>query len=1030
MVMTNGSRVVRFLRALTAAPDSAECGDADLLGRFVRRKDETAFTALVQRHGPLVFGLCRSLLPCEQDAEDAFQATFLVLVRRARSISKRTSLRSWLYSVAWRVAVRLKQQERPGEPLDDSVVTNPAPDQAAIERERRWLLHAEIARLPEKYREPVLLCGLEGKPRDEAARLLRCSEGAVKGRLERGRSMLRARLARRGLDLTAVGVSMAALDNTIQAALPAALAHALSQAATAVLAGRDAAVSTVAASLAQGVTRAMAFSQLKIGAGITLLLAVLLGAATLFARPAPEANDTGHQQAAASSEAPTPRPQVKPSPVVSAKQAAKPSDPPRQKTADEKPAPKKKPASEEVAFKVTFPSQLYLVRLKTKDVKAADLDNQSATFVIEHVYAGPNALKGTSFQYTTRNAPLMGSDFGRAGNVRVHLSEGGEGLWWLSMQTVVPPSGKFIYTTTLAPIVAMNELDRFQIRQFPYQKHRSYRDLDGFLSMAQQANSYNVGLAWAEAVELVYRSTSESTRGALLRQLALPEDSPIARWAITMLSNAGGKEAIPALTEEADNPELTVSSLLVIDRVLCRLDKYGWRKSAGRERLLRRCLVEQSVADMTLACNRLRGALLEDEIDFPFYAKVLDPVLARAHELDAEKVWTLGPTLSELRISATDPQVAQRDPGAAWEKYIGGFDWLMKQVKECKSPLLRLHAAAGFHSYFPAHENQSKRVAELRDASKDPAVRKELDYLLGLESWHSDDQVARSAAYSFAKYVNTGKVDVGISDDSPFFTGGYLVPRDKGYALPYLDHAPSRETLQAWLPGGLPSNVGDCRPIMLRPALIREPLLKQVAEKAGTRGRFYVVSLGYDGDRRVPLLVKVNRGYGYVIGFMGFLEPAPAAAEDLVRRTAIKFIDANNTKSDKVKTLASPMWCYGADPKYLKADRKKSWPPDPAIGKFGPYKMVDNWGLGKGERGPLPTHIDRIVPFADQRRALWLRDSGQRALDKLFGPEAFVAFLGRPDGKSPFTTLVVKISRGRNPDDVQAHVVGTLDGLH
>src|SRR5262249_35345256 len=157
---------------------------------------------------------------------------------------------------------------------------------------------------------------------------------------------------------------------------------------------------------------------------------------------------------------------------------------------------------------------------------------------------------------------------------------------------------------------------------------------------------------------------------------------------------------------------------------------------------------------------------------------------------------------------------------------------------------------------------------------------------------------------------------------------------------------------------------------------------------------FYVVSVSRDGVRHVALLVKAHRGYGHVIGFMGVLEPAPDAGEALARDTAAQFIKAHNAKDDRIKTLVGPEWSYGADPKYLKADRKTSWPPDPVIGPYGPFAMLDNWGLGKGERGPLPTHIDRVVPFEDQHRALWLRDAGHRALGKLVGPEAFVVFLG------------------------------------
>jgi hypothetical protein len=212
---------------------------------------------------------------------------------------------------------------------------------------------------------------------------------------------------------------------------------------------------------------------------------------------------------------------------------------------------------------------------------------------------------------------------------------------------------------------------------------------------------------------------------------------------------------------------------------------------------------------------------------------------------------------------------------------------------------------------------------------------------------------------------------------------------------------------------------------LLRPALIRDPLRRQLAEKVGDRGRFFIVTLGYDDARPMPLLVKVNRGYGHVIGFMGTLEPAADNGAALAREAALTFVTAHNAKDVGIKALAGRDWCHGADPKYIKkADRDKSWAPDPVIEPYRPFT-----GLGKRERGPLPAEIDRVVAFDDQRRALWLREPGQRALDKLVGPEAFVIFLGRPDDKSAFTTLLVRITRDAKAGTIQASVVGTLDGL-
>jgi RNA polymerase sigma factor (sigma-70 family) len=179
--------------------------DRQLLERFVARRDEEAFAAVVRRHGPLVRGVCRRVLPRVQDAEDAFQATFLVLARKASSGGWQESVGSWLYEVAYRLAhkaraadLRRQARERPLVPV---ACPRQGPDAAS--RELGAVIDEELARLPEKYQGPLLLCYLEGHTRDEAARQLGCPLGTLKHRLERGRALLRSRLARRGITLSA-----------------------------------------------------------------------------------------------------------------------------------------------------------------------------------------------------------------------------------------------------------------------------------------------------------------------------------------------------------------------------------------------------------------------------------------------------------------------------------------------------------------------------------------------------------------------------------------------------------------------------------------------------------------------------------------------------------------------------------------------------------------------------------------------------------------------------------------------------------
>src|SRR5262245_59467150 len=162
--------------------------DAELLGRFLDRRDEAAFALLVRRHGPMVYGVCRRLLPTDQDAEDAFQATFLVLARKARAAAPR-EVGNWLFGVARRAALLsrrsiARRRERVGD----------VPERPATPRdELRAVLDEELSRLPDTYRTVIVLCDLEGRTRREAAAMLGWPEGTVAGRLARARELLARR---------------------------------------------------------------------------------------------------------------------------------------------------------------------------------------------------------------------------------------------------------------------------------------------------------------------------------------------------------------------------------------------------------------------------------------------------------------------------------------------------------------------------------------------------------------------------------------------------------------------------------------------------------------------------------------------------------------------------------------------------------------------------------------------------------------------------------------------------------------------
>jgi len=205
------------------APRSAavDLTDAALLGRFLARRDEAAFEELVRRHGPGVLRTCRHRMVDEQDAEDACQATFLVLIRRADAIRQVDDVGAWLRGVARRIAVRAKARAdrdriRKGAAVDVGEVAGPEDDGLD---DLRPAIRAEVERLPEKFRRPVELCYWEGLSNDQAAERLECPSGTVKWRLSRARELLRDRFARRGIALAAPLLSRR--SNAIGAATPA-----------------------------------------------------------------------------------------------------------------------------------------------------------------------------------------------------------------------------------------------------------------------------------------------------------------------------------------------------------------------------------------------------------------------------------------------------------------------------------------------------------------------------------------------------------------------------------------------------------------------------------------------------------------------------------------------------------------------------------------------------------------------------------------------------------------------------------------
>jgi RNA polymerase sigma factor (sigma-70 family) len=282
--------LTHILRAIRRTPPPP-AGDGPLLARFLRTRDEAAFAALVRRHGPMVYGVCRRVLGHAQDAEDAFQAAFLVLARKAGSVAKRESVGAWLYGVAYRTALDARAAIARRRARERQVEELPHPAGGPTEPEDwRPLLDRELSRLPEIYRAAVVLCDLEGRPRAEAARRLGVPEGTLSSRLAAARRTLARRLARSGVAVSgaamaAEGVARAASCPWHTAAVPAALISATVRAAALVAAGNLAAAPAAAAALAKGALRAMWMPKLKAAAAV-LALAATIGAGGLIYRGA------------------------------------------------------------------------------------------------------------------------------------------------------------------------------------------------------------------------------------------------------------------------------------------------------------------------------------------------------------------------------------------------------------------------------------------------------------------------------------------------------------------------------------------------------------------------------------------------------------------------------------------------------------------------------------------------------------------------------------------------------------------------
>jgi len=327
MTQASGYRQGDYIEAIERLfHDGSVAGlsEAQLLERFAARRDGAAFAALVERHGPMVLGVCRRFLRDPNDVDDAFQAVFLVLIRKASGLRRKELLGNWLYGVACRVAVRArslaaKREARAASSGDAERLAvdhrRPAaeePWEAVMRDEGRTWLHEEVERLPRRFRAPVVACYFEGRTHEEAATLLGCPLGTVKGRLALARDMLRKRLERRGLAVPAVALASQLASPDLRAAVPAPLTQATVRSGLALASAASLmttpAITTSVRTLTEGVLHAMVVSHLKAVAIPSFLVAAGLLAAG--ARVAARQDGDGKPQPEQAAVAPGPQVEV------------------------------------------------------------------------------------------------------------------------------------------------------------------------------------------------------------------------------------------------------------------------------------------------------------------------------------------------------------------------------------------------------------------------------------------------------------------------------------------------------------------------------------------------------------------------------------------------------------------------------------------------------------------------------------------------------------------------------------------------
>lgn len=697
----------------------------------------------------------------------------------------------------------------------------------------------------------------------------------------------------------------------------------------------------------------------------------------------------------------------------------------------------KKPSLRPLVFQTNFPPNLFLVRAKATKVAARGYD-----FTIEEVFAGAATMKGKSFTYVP---PLLfGSGPFDVRGEQKHLwgemAVGGEMLWWVRSNPLFQFGGKDETKAEFVPITTINELEHYQITDFPYRK-------SDYGAGNQSHQTWAEGLIWADHVKHVYELKTPEERGKMLRAIAAHERPHLVRWAVAMLSASATTEFRKDLLERARRDVLSVEDALLIDRLLCWMQKartispiaiyteeaIEWFQAAAREPLLRSCLETESDAEFDVACRRLSEAVHDHEIDFTLFSKVLDPSWKKGGKLSIDKQWSLGRTLLDMRFDvesttpfASPPRKPKPMNQMKVEDRIKAFQWLIGIAENAPSQVLHLHALAGLRHMRPFGEDEKKAISAVAsEITRGHASHQEREALFAPLPALGDEMIARVTAHQFAQDY-AAKANQFVK--GPFYTGGWLVPREHGWELPLAANAYDAAKRMSATGPLLASQVAAVEQLDLRPYLTRDPLLKELARVIlKERGFFYVVNLlGYQDER---LLIHVQGGQGTVRGIMPALRQIPDPMFERVREAASQFINAHNTNDEpRLKELVSIPWCYGGLlMKVIDGKTSIVLYPEPTMGRYPGKGLLGNPGFGPKFPEKLPETIMHVSRYADHRLALLCSAEHMRNIYKFMGERGYVVFLGALD-KPGGIALLVRIDKDESNKDV-IKIVGTLTGL-